>query len=50
MELQEGLTYERDDEKRGSFAWRSTRFVDGITDGVSETMAKKIRNRYGVEV
>jgi tetratricopeptide (TPR) repeat protein len=50
MELHEGLTYERDDEKRGSFAWRSTRFIEGITDEVSETMVKKIRNRYGVEV
>ena len=50
MELQEGLTYERDDEKRGSFAWRSTRFVEGITDEVSETMVQKVRNRYGVEV
>jgi tetratricopeptide (TPR) repeat protein len=50
MELQEGLTYERDDEKRGSYAWRSTRFVEGITDEVSEKMVKKIRNRYGVEV
>ena len=50
MELQEGITYERDDEKRSSFAWRSTRFVDGITDEVSETMVKKIRNRDGVEV
>ena len=50
MELQEGLTYERDDEERGSYAWRSTRFVDGITDVVSEKMVKKIRNRYGAEV
>ena len=50
MELQEGLTYEWDDEKRGSFAWRSTRFIDGITDEVSDKMVKKIRNRYGVEV
>lgn len=50
MELHDGLTYERDDEKRGSFAWRSTRIVEGITDEVSEKMVKKIRNRYGVEV
>jgi hypothetical protein len=50
MELQERLTYERDDEKRGSFAWRSTRFIDEITDDVSEMMVKKIRNRYGAEV
>lgn len=50
MELQEGLTYERDDEKRGSYAWRSARFVKGITDKASDKMVKKIRNRYGVEV
>jgi tetratricopeptide (TPR) repeat protein len=50
MELQEGLTYERDDEKRGSYAWRSTLFVEGITDKVSDKMVKKIRNHYGVEV
>jgi tetratricopeptide (TPR) repeat protein len=50
MELQEGLTYERDAEKRGLYAWRSTQFVEGITDEVSEKMVKKIRNRYGVEV
>jgi len=50
MELQEGLTYERDDEKRGSYACRSTRFVDGITDDISGKMVTKIPNRYGVEV
>jgi hypothetical protein len=50
VELREGLTYERDDEKRGSFAWLSTRFVEGIPDDVSEKMVTKVRNRYGVEV
>lgn len=50
MELQEGLTYERDDEKRDSHAWRSTRFVKGITDELSKRMVKKIRNHNGVEV
>jgi len=50
MELHEGLTYERVDEKRGSYAWRSTRFVEGITDEVSEKMVTKVRNRYGMGV
>jgi len=50
MVLHEGLTYERDDEKRGSYAWRSTRFIDGITDEASEKMVRKVQNRYGVEV
>jgi hypothetical protein len=50
MKLQESLNYERGDEKRGSFACRSSRFVDGITDEVSEKIGKKIRNRYGMKV
>ena len=50
MELQEGLTYKRDDEKRGSFARRSTRFDDGISDDISEKMVKKIQICYDSEV
>lgn len=50
MEPHEGLTYEQDDEKRGSYAGRSTRFMEGITDEVSKKIVKKIRNRYRVKV
>lgn len=50
MERKEGLTYERGDEKRGSFAWRSTWFIDAITNNFSGKLVRNIRNCYGAEV
>ncbi len=50
MTLHEGLTYERDAEKREPFARRSSFFVEEITDQLSERMVRKIKNRRGVEI
>lgn len=46
----EGLTYERDADKRELFARRSSFFVEEITDQLSESMVRKIKNRRGVEI
>lgn len=50
MALHEGLTYERDPEKRDPFAAKSMTFIDRITDTLSKKMVRQIRNRYGVEI
>jgi len=50
MEQHEGLTYERDAERRQAFGMRSSYFVNEFTDDLSIVMVKKIQNRYGVEV
>ena len=50
MEQHEGLTYERDAMCREPFALRSSYFVKELTDDLSILMAKKIQNRYGVEI
>jgi tetratricopeptide (TPR) repeat protein len=46
----EGLTYERDAEKRDPFALKSTWFIDRVTDVLSKKMVRKVKNRYGVEI
>ena len=50
MTLHEGLTYERDSEKRDPFAGKSMTFIDRITDTLSKKMVRQICNRYGVEI
>jgi tetratricopeptide (TPR) repeat protein len=50
MVQHEGLTYERDAEKRDPFALKSTWFIDRITDTLSKKMVRKVKNRYGVEI
>ena len=50
MEQREGLTYERDAVGREPFALRSSYFVNELTDDSSIAMAKRIKNRYGVEI
>lgn len=50
MMLHEGLTYERDPEKRDPFAAKSMTFIDRITDTLSKKMVCRIRNRYDVEI
>jgi len=47
MELQEGLTYEWDANKRDFFALRSMGFLDRITDVLSQQMVRKFKNRFG---
>lgn len=50
MDQHEGMTYERDPKRREPFAMRSSYFVEDITDELSKTMVKKIKNRYGAEI
>jgi hypothetical protein len=50
MALHEGMTYERDAEKRSPYAQRSLDFVDRITDALSNKMVRKIKNRLGNEI
>jgi tetratricopeptide (TPR) repeat protein len=50
MELNEGLTYERDIEKRNMYARRSMQFAAEIDDAVSKQMVKKVQNRSGAAV
>jgi len=50
MELQEGLTCEQDPQNRGQYAFRSTYFLDTITDEKSKAMVRKYKNRFGVDV
>ena len=50
MALHEGMTYERDAEKRTPYAKRSLDFIDRITDALSKKMVKKVKNRWDVEI
>ncbi len=50
MELNEGLTHERDPDHRSPYAEKSAYFVDGITDTLSKKMVRKVRNRRDKEV
>jgi len=50
MALHEGMTYERDAEKRASYAQRSLDFIDRITDTLSKKMTRKVKNRYDVDI
>ncbi len=50
MALREGITYERDAEKRSPFAQRSLDFMDRITDTLSKKMVRKVKNRWGDDV
>jgi len=50
MALHEGMTYERDAEKRAPYAQRSLDFIDRITDTLSKKMVRKIKNRWGFEI
>ncbi len=50
MALHEGGTYERDAEKRATYTQRSLDFIDRITDTPSKKMARKVKNRWDVEI
>jgi tetratricopeptide (TPR) repeat protein len=50
MTLHEGMTYERDAEKRAPYARRSLDFIDRITETLSKKIVRKVKNRYGVEI
>ena len=50
MAQHEGITYERDAEKRDPYARQSLDFINRITDTLSKKMVRKVKNRYGVEI
>ena len=50
MALHEGMTYERDAEKRAPYAQRSLDFIDRITDTLSKKLVRKVKNRWGDEI
>jgi tetratricopeptide (TPR) repeat protein len=50
MELHEGLTYERDPDRRSPFAEKSAYFVDSITDTLSKKIVRQVRNRFNKEI
>ena len=50
MALHEGMTYERDAEKRAPYAQRSLDFIDRIKDTLSKKMVRKVKNRWDVEI
>jgi tetratricopeptide (TPR) repeat protein len=50
MALREGMTYERDAEKRAPYAQRSLDFINRITDTLSKKMARKVKNRWGDDI
>ena len=50
MALHEGMTYERDAEKRAPYAQRSFDFIDRITDTLSKKMVRKVKNRWGDDI
>jgi len=49
-EQHEGLTYERDPERRGAYGEKSAYFVSGITDTLSKKLVRKVRNRYNQDI
>jgi tetratricopeptide (TPR) repeat protein len=50
MVLHEGLTYERDPEKRDPYSLKLMTLIDRITDTLSKKLVRKICNRYGVDI
>ena len=50
MALHEGMTYERDAEKRAPNAQRSMDFISCITDTLSKKMVRKVKNRWGDDI
>jgi tetratricopeptide (TPR) repeat protein len=50
MALHEGMTYERDAEKRAPYAQRSLGFTNRITDALSKKMVRKVKNRWGDDI
>ena len=50
MAHHEGMTYERDAEKRARYAQRSLDFIHSITDKLSKKMVRKVKNRWDVEI
>jgi hypothetical protein len=50
MALHEGMTYEREPEKRAPYARQSSDFIDRITDSLSKKIVRNVKNRWGLEI
>lgn len=50
MAINEGLTHERDADKRDLYASKSMTFIDRITDTLSKKIVRKVRSQWGNEV
>ncbi len=50
MVLHEGITYQRDAEKRTLSAQRSLDYIDRITDTLPKKMVRKVKNRWDLEI
>ena len=50
MALHEGITYERDAEKRAPYAKQSLDFIGRITDTLSRKTVRKVKNRWGDDI
>jgi hypothetical protein len=50
MDQHEGLTYERNAERRQEFGMLSSYLMSEITDDLSKTMVARVRNRYDIEI
>lgn len=50
MALHEGMTYERNSEKRAPYAQRSLDLIDRITDTLSKEMVRQVKNRWHDEI
>jgi len=46
--LHEGITYERNADKRVPYAQRLLEFIDRITDTLSKKIVRKVRARWDV--
>ena len=50
MAINEGMTYERNFEKRAPYAQRSLEFINRITHTLSKKMVRKVKNRWEVGI
>ncbi len=49
-EQHEGLTYEPEPERRGTYAEKSAYIVSGITDTLSKKLVRKVRNCFNQDI
>ena len=50
MALHEGMSYERDAEKRALYTQRSLDSINRITDKLSKKMVRQVKNRWGDDI
>lgn len=50
MALNDGLSYAWDAEQRALYAQKSMAFINRITDTLSKTVVRKVKNRWGNDI